>query len=304
MSKTADIAPPNEAAGILLAGSAYAIWGIFPLYWDLLAAVPPFELVIHRMLWCALFAAGVTAARGRLRTMWSVVRTKRLLLALALSGMLIAVNWTIYIYSIATAQLVEASLGYYITPLLSIALGVVMLGERLSRFRLAALALAAIAVGVLSLRLGHVPWIALGLALSFGFYGYVRKLTPVDSLDGLTIEMALFFPLSLGLILFWGWKGTGVFPSVHLSIDALLLLAGPVTAIPLALFAAGARRVRMTTLGFLQYLAPTITLLLATLFLGEKFTSTDAAVFGCVWAALLLVGLEGPVARSAVRQGA
>jgi chloramphenicol-sensitive protein RarD len=304
MSKTGDIAPPNEAAGILLAGSAYALWGIFPLYWDLLAVVPPFELVLHRMLWCALFTAAVTAARGRLRTVWRTVRTKRLVSALALSGVLIAINWTIYIWSIATAQLVEASLGYYMTPLLSIALGVVMLGEKLSRFRLAALMLAAVAVCVMALRLGHVPWIALGLALSFGFYGYVRKLTPVDSLDGLTIEMGLFFPLSLGSIAFWAWTGTGVFPSVHLSIDALLLLGGPVTALPLALFAAGARRVRMTTLGFLQYLAPTITLLLATLFLGEKFTSMDAAVFGCVWLALLLVGLEGPVARSVARQGA
>ncbi len=304
MSKPADIAPSNEAAGILLAGSAYAIWGVFPLYWDMLSVVPPIELAIHRMLWCAIFAVLVTAARRRLRTVWNIVCTRRLISALALSGTLIAINWTIYIWSVAKAQLVEASLGYYITPLLSIGLGVVMLGEKLSRFRMAALLLGAVAVGVLTARLGHIPWIALSLALSFGFYGYVRKLTPVDALDGLTIETGLLFPLSLVAVSFWAWTGTGAFPSVHLSIDALLLLAGPVTAIPLAMFAAGARRVRMTTLGFLQYLSPTITLLVATVLLHESFTPTDAAAFGCVWVALVLVGLEGPVSRSVARQEA
>ncbi len=302
MSDTADNAPPNEAAGILLAGAAYAIWGVFPLYWWLLAVVPPIELVIHRMLWCAVFAVGVTAARRRLRIVGNIVRTKRLISSLALSGTLIAVNWTIYIWSIATHQLVEASLGYYITPLLSIALGVAMLGEKLSRFRLIALVLAAIAIGVLAARLGHFPWIALGLALSFGFYGYMRKHIPVDALDGLTIETGMLFPVTLAAVLFWAWRGTGVFPSAHFSINALLLFAGPVTAIPLAMFAAGARRVRMTTLGFLQYLSPTIALMVATLILHEKFTATDAVAFGCVWVALILVGLEGQLMRSFARQ--
>ncbi|MDE2133714.1 MAG: EamA family transporter RarD [Alphaproteobacteria bacterium] len=302
MSDTADNAPPNEAAGILLAGAAYAIWGVFPLYWWLLAAVPPIELVIHRMLWCAIFAAGVTAARRRLRIVGNIVRSKRLISSLALSGTLIAVNWTIYIWSIATHQLVEASLGYYITPLLSIALGVAMLGEKLSRFRLIALVLAAIAVGVLAVRLGHFPWIALGLALSFGFYGYMRKHIPVDALDGLTIETGMLFPVTLAAVSFWAWRGTGAFPSAHFSINALLLFAGPVTAVPLAMFAAGARRVRMTTLGFLQYLSPTIALMVATLILQEKFTAADAAAFGCVWVALILVGLEGQLMRSLARQ--
>jgi chloramphenicol-sensitive protein RarD len=140
------------------------------------------------------------------------------------------------------------------------------------------------------------------LALSFGFYGYMRKLTPVDPLDGLTIETWLLFPLTLGAIVFWAWNGTGAFPSAQFSIDALLLGSGPVSAIPLALFAAGARRVRMSTLGFLQYLSPSITLIVAVLSLGEPVSAVDAATFGCVWAALVLVGLEGQIARSLARR--
>ena len=303
MSEAPGKQPPNEAAGILYAGAAYSLWGLFPLYWELLSVVPPIELSIHRMLWCALFAAGVTAARGRLKHILHILRTRRLIWPLMLSSVLIAANWTIYIWSVATHQLVEASLGYYINPLLSIALGVVMLGERLSRLRLAAIALATVAVCVQAVEIGHIPWIALGLALSFGFYGYLRKLTPVDPLDGLAIETGLLFPLTLVTVVFLAWKGTGAFPAAQFSINAFLILAGPVTAVPLALFAAGARRLRMTTLGFLQYLSPTITLLVATVLLGEKFSATDAATFGCVWAALILVGLEGRFARSAARRG-
>ena len=298
MSEATDRHASNETAGILYAGTAFSIWGVLPLYWDQLSIVPPIELSIHRMVWCAIFAAGVTVARGRLTTVWNAVRTRKILGALAISSLLIAANWTIYIWSIATQQLVEASLGYYINPLLSIALGVVFLGERLSRVRLAAIALAAVAVAVQIVEVGHFPWIALSLALSFGFYGYMRKLIPVDPLDGLTIETCLLFPVTLGAILFWAWNGTGVFPSAHVSIDAMLLAGGPVTAIPLALFAAGARRVRMSTLGFLQYLSPSITLIVATVILGEKFSVVDAVTFGCVWAALILVAAEGRAART------
>ncbi len=292
---------PSETVGILYAGAAFSLWGIVPLYWDYLSAVPPIELSIYRMLWCALFAAGVMIGRGRLKIVWTAMLTKKLVMPLALSSVLIAANWTIYIWSIATQQLIEASLGYFINPLLSIALGVLFLGERLSRFKLAAITLAAVAVVIQAAEVGHIPWIALGLTLSFGFYGYVRKLTPVDPLDGLTIETWLLFPLTLGAIVFWAWKGTGAFPSAHFSTNALLLGSGPITAIPLAMFAAGARRVRMSTLGFLQYLSPSITLIVATVILGEHFSMIDAATFGCVWAALVLVGLEGHITRSFAR---
>ncbi len=285
--------PHNETAGIIYAAAAYGIWGVFPLYWELLSNVPPLELSVHRMVWCAFFAAGVTLARGRFSALWRIVGTRKLVLALALSSVLIATNWTIYIYSVASAQLVEASLGYYINPLLSIALGVFALGEKLSRLRLLAIVLAAAAVTFKAFAIGHFPWIAIGLALSFGFYGYMRKLTPVGALDGLAIETCLLLPLTLGAVLFWTLSGTGTFPAPDFRTNALLVLAGPMTAIPLALFAAGARRVRLSTLGFLQYLSPSLTLLVATLILGERFTWSDAATFGCVWLALILVAVDG-----------
>jgi len=295
---------PKEGAGILFAGAAYAIWGFVPLYWRLLADVSPFEITVHRVLWCAVFAAFVTLGRDRLRHLLAILRTPRVIGALALTSLLISANWTLFIWCVSTHRLVEASLGYYMTPLVSIALGVALLGERVSKLRLVAIGLAAVAVAIKAIEAGGLPWIAPALALSFGFYGYVRKLTPVDAFDGLTIETALLFPLTLAIVVIESLAGSGVLTSTNLARDGLLILAGPVTAAPLVLFAAGARRVRMSTLGFLQYLSPSITLALATLALGERFNRTDAVIFASVWAALLLVGLEGQSARAIARSPA
>lgn len=285
--------PHNETRGILYAGGAYAIWGFVPLYWQYLNDVPPIEVTLHRILWCSLTGLIVTLARGRIWHFITVVRTSRLLAALAASSLLISVNWTIYIYCVGTHRLVEASLGYYLTPLVSIALGVILLGEKVSPLRLAAIALATAAVVAQAFALGGFPWIAPALALTFGFYGYVRKLTPVDALDGLTIETCLLLPVTLPLIVIWALQGSGAFPSPTFGRDAMLVFTGPLTAVPLVLFAAGARKIRLTTLGFLQFLSPTITLLVATLLLGEPFTHANVIVFACVWSALLIVSLEG-----------
>lgn len=287
----------DERAGIFYAASAYSLWGVLPLYWHVLADVPPFQLSFHRMVWCALFGVIVCAALGRLKGIWVALKTPKLAAALTLSSILIAINWTVYIYAVAAHQLVEASLGYYINPLLSIALGVVLLGERLSPLRVAAIALATIAVAFKASGLGHFPWIAISLALSFGFYGYVRKLTPIAAFDGLTIETLILFPITAGALLFWGATGSGAFTPAHPLTDVLLILGGPITALPLTLFAAGARRVSLSTLGFLQYLSPTITLIIAVLVLGENFTRADAATFGCVWLALALVAVDGRLAQ-------
>jgi chloramphenicol-sensitive protein RarD len=291
----------NETRGILYAGGAYAFWGVVPLYWHSLEDIPPFEITLHRIAWCALTGLIVTLGRGRLLHFMAVLRTSRLMMALAASSLLISVNWTIYIYCVSAHRLIEASLGYYLTPLVSIALGVILLGEKISRVRLAAIALATAAVVVQAIALGGIPWIAPALALTFGFYGYVRKLTPVDSLDGLTIETCLLLPVAVPLLVLWAVQGTAAFPSPGLGRDAMLLGTGPLTAVPLVMFAAGARRIRMTTLGFLQYLSPTITLLVATLILGEPFTRTNVISFAFVWSALVLVSLEGRLASWARR---
>lgn len=283
----------NETRGIVYAGGAYTIWGFVPIYWQLLSDVPPVEITLHRILWCSLTGLGVTVARGRIWHLLAVVRTSRVMAALAASSLLISVNWTIYIYCVSTHRLIEASLGYYLTPLVSIALGVILLGEKVSPFRIVAIALAAAAVVAQAISLGGIPWIAPALALTFGFYGYVRKLTPVDALDGLTVETCLLLPVTVPLVTMWAIEGTGAFPSPTFTRDAILIFSGPLTAVPLVMFAAGARRIRLTTLGFLQFLSPTITLLLATLLLGEAFTRANAIVFGCAWSALLIVSLEG-----------
>jgi chloramphenicol-sensitive protein RarD len=294
----------GETAGIVYAGSAYAFWGITPLYWRLLGDVPPFQLTTHRVLWCAIFVAVITAWRGRFAHVVTILKTPKLLATLALTSILISTNWTIYIYCVASNQLVEASLGYYLTPLLSIALGVFLFGEHMTRLRLVGVLLAAIAVAIKAFALAHVPWIAFSLALSFGFYGYFRKKAPVDSLDGLLIETALLLPFTLGLVIYWGMTEPRAFPAAGTLSDALLVLAGPITAIPLAMFAAGARRLRMTTLGFLQYLTPSFTLALATLGFHEHFGRIDAISFAIVWLALLIVALEGRLRpRLATQEG-
>ena len=281
----------DDTTGILFAAFSYAFWGIMPLYWRLLDAVPPLQLTVHRIFWCALFVGILALARKRLRSLIQIIRSPRLLATLALTSVLISINWGVYIYCVATRQLVEASLGYYINPLISIALGVTLFGEHISRMRLAAIALATVAVVIQSFELGHIPWIAPVLALSFGFYGYFRKLTPVAALDGLTIETWVLLPITAGLIWYWSRHG-GAFPSPDLKRDGLLIFGGPLTALPLALFAAGARRIRLSTLGFLQYLSPSITLVLAIFGLGETFTKVDMITFGFVWIALMVVSLD------------
>jgi chloramphenicol-sensitive protein RarD len=294
-------AAADDPTGIAYAALAYALWGIVPLYWRLLDGVPPFELTVHRIVWCALFVMVVALMRGRFGHLRQILRTPWLLRTLTLTSLLISVNWTVYIYCIASRQLVEASLGYYINPLISVALGVVFFGERMSRVRLAAIVLATGAVAAKAFSLGHFPWIAPVLAVSFGFYGYFRKLAPVDALDGLLVETWIVLPVSAGLLLYWYIAGEAAFSSTDWSRDALLIGGGAITAVPLALFAAGARRIRLSTLGFLQYLSPSITLLLAIFGFGEKFTPLDVVAFGCVWAALSLVALESRVVRFRAR---
>jgi chloramphenicol-sensitive protein RarD len=282
----------DDPKGILLAGSAYVFWGIMPLYWRLLLVVPPFELATHRLFWSALFVALVSLFRGRVRHLLHLARQPRVVATLAVTAILISINWSIYIYCVANNQLVEASLGYYINPLLSILLGVMFLGEHISRMRAIAIALAAFAVVMKSVALGHFSWIAISLALSFGFYGYLRKTIFADPLDTLAIETWILFPVTAALIAWWGLHETAAFPHTSGVTDTLLVLGGPLTALPLAMFAAGVQRIRLSTLGFLQYLNPTITLLLATLGFGEHFTRVDLLTFAIVGIAIVIVLLD------------
>lgn len=201
----------EEALGILYAGGSYLVWGFVPLYWAMLIGTSPVEITLHRIFWGALFAAGITAARGHLAHILHIATRPRVLLALTASSILVAANWTVFIYCVSTHQLVESSLGYYLTPLVSIGLGFFLLEEKVSRLRLAAIVLATAAVAVQAVELGHIPWVAPALALSFGFYGYIRKRTAVDALDGLTVETLILLPLTAAVLGTFAWQGTGAF---------------------------------------------------------------------------------------------
>lgn len=288
---------PNETSGIILVFLSYVIWGLFPLYWCLLENVPPVEIALHRMLWCALFAAFIVQGRHRWTEIARVLSTWRHVGTLMLSGLLVAADWTFYIGGVASHQLVQASLGLFIMPLVSILLGVVLLGERISPMRAVAMGLGVAALAVQMIAFGRIPWIAFGIALSFGFYGYVRKKTVVEPLDGLFVETVLLAPLALIALVVMGVQGGGAFRLSAPATDFLLISGGAVTAIPLAMFVMGAKRIRLSTVGFVQYFSPGLTLALAVFGFKERFSTVDAAAFGCLWCALILVWLESWIAK-------
>ena len=281
--------------GVIYGASAYVTWGIIPIFWKFLeqvGEVGAVEIVAHRIVWTLVFAVAALAAWQRLPKLWSALKNPRIVLALAASALLIAVNWGLFIWAVTADRIIDTSLGYYINPLVSFVLGVVWLGERLTKLQLAAVGLAVLGVVNQTIAVGYLPWISLALAFSFGFYGLIRKMVPVESLEGLTVEALLLTPLSLGYVVYLATTGAGAFLAQGISLDVLLILAGPFTAIPLLLFAAGARLVRLSTMGFLQYLAPSISLLIAVFLYDEPFTQAHAVTFALIWSALALVTWE------------
>jgi chloramphenicol-sensitive protein RarD len=287
----------DSRAGILFGLGTYLFWGLMPLYWRLLLHVPAFETTVHRILWCMPFMLILVLVTRRWRATMQVLRNPRLLAMLTLTAILIAANWGIFIWCVVNGHLVQSSLGYYINPLISILLGVAFLGERMGVVRKIAVLLAATAVLTQTIAGGEFPTIALVLALCFAFYGYIRKIANVPAVEGMFAESLILLPASLGLVIWWGVEGTGAFLKGDWYTDALLILSGPLTAIPLMTFTAAARRVRLSTIGFMQYITPSVVLLQATLLWGEPFTWVQAASFVCIWIALGLLALEGPVER-------
>ena len=279
--------------GLLCAATAYVLWGLFPLYFKLLQAVPPMEILMHRMLWSLVFLGGVLAVRRQWAWIGMVVRRPKVLAGFAASALLLAANWFIYIWSINHDRIIDASLGYFITPLVNVLLGYLLLGERLGRMQWAAVGLAALGVLWLAWQGGHPPWIGLALAGTFGTYGLLRKTATLGPLEGLSLETLLLFPLSLGYLLWLGHVGQNSFAVVPDTTRWLLAASGPITAIPLLLFAAGARRIPLATLGLLQYIGPTIQLLLGVLLFHETFSGARLTGFAVVWSALLVYSADG-----------
>ncbi len=279
-------------AGLFLGLGAYLLWGVLPLYFKLLAVVPPIEIVANRILWSLLFLAILVSLWRRWGTIRAALGTGRIVLTLTLTAALIATNWLIYVWAVVQGHVLETSLGYYLNPLINVLLGVVILKERLSRAQAGAVLLAAAGVALLAWGAASGLWISLSLAFSFALYGFFRKIAPVDALEGLSIETALLAPLSLAYLL-WLHQGSVGVAAYGPRATLLLVLGGAVTAIPLLLFNAAAKRLTYSTLGFLQYIAPSLQFLLAVLVFGEPFTAVHAACFGAIWTALAIFAAEG-----------
>jgi chloramphenicol-sensitive protein RarD len=280
-------------AGLMFGVGAYLLWGVMPLYFKALAHVGPAEIVAHRILWSLVFLAALIALWRRWPAVRAALANRRALGLLALTAMLIAINWLVYIYAVVSGHVLEGSLGYYLNPLVNILLGVVILKERLSRLQIAATLIAAAGVVVLAAGAGSGLWISLVLAVSFASYGFLRKIAPVDALEGLSIETVILAPLALGWVLWLQQAGAGSFLAFGPATALLLALGGAVTAVPLLLFTAAARRLPYSTLGFLQYLAPSLQFLLAVLAFGEPLTRAHAICFGAIWTALALFTFDG-----------
>jgi chloramphenicol-sensitive protein RarD len=278
--------------GLWMAALSFVLWGVMPLYWHLLKSVPSLQILLHRIAWSAVFVGAFLLWRDGRHWFARVVAQPRLRWMLALSGVLIAFNWGLYIWAVNAGHVVETSLGYFINPLLNVVLGVAVLRERLRVAQWVAVAIAAGGVAWLTLDYGRLPWIALALAGSFALYGLVRKLAAVDSVAGLGVESVLLLPFALGALAWTGMQGGALFGPDALSA-ALLVLAGILTALPLVGFAYAVRRVPLSTVGLMQYIAPTLQLLIGVLVLGEAFDRDRATGFALIWIALALFGGEG-----------
>lgn len=277
---------------ILAAASAYLLWGLFPIYWKSLEAVPVLQIGAHRLVWCAVFVFSFLLLSAGWRWIPALLKQPKTLRLLLISAALIGANWWLYIWGVNNGHIVETSLGYFINPLVSVALGVLVLGERLRPAQWFAVALAAAGVLYMTLGFGRLPWIALWLAFSFGSYGLCRKLAAVDSVQGLAVENSVLLLPSLAII---GWAhghGSGAFGTLGAGTDTLLVLSGLITAIPLVLFAYGARRIPLSQIGLLQYLAPTLQLICGVFLYDEAFTHTHAVGFSLIWTALALYAAE------------
>ncbi len=276
--------------GLIYGTLAYGLWGLFPFFFKQLQHVASLQVVLHRMVWSLVFVLLVLAVLRRWAWLGDVRRRPRLLATFAASSALLASNWLTYIWAVNNGHVLDASLGYFILPLVNVALGFLFLHERPRPAQWLAFGIAAAGVLWLALLTGHVPWIALALAVSFGFYGLIRKLAPLGALEGMSLETLLLAPVA-AVVLLWG-QHSGALPEQDAHTWLLFALSGPVTAVPLLLFSAGARRIPLSTMGVLQYITPTILLFLGTLLYDEPFSGPRMVGFALIWTALLLYSAD------------
>lgn len=287
----AETSDPSDAAatrGFFFALTAYALWGVQPIFMKMIAHIPATEIVAHRIVWSVPIAAIVLVILGRTADIKKALRSPRTLMMAAVTAALITINWGIYVWAIAVDRAVETALGYYINPLVSVAMGAAFLGERLSRPQVVAIGLAVLAVVILTVDAGGLPWVSLALALSFATYGYLRKTLPIGPSQGFFLEVLILCLPALGYMVWLQMHGQAHFVASEPWDVGLLLICGPVTSVPLLLYAFGAKLLRLSTIGLMQYSAPTIVLLIAVFIFGEPFGGTRAMAFGLIWLALIL----------------
>ncbi|MDY0974347.1 EamA family transporter RarD [Massilia sp. CFBP9012] len=284
-------------SGIIYAALAFLCWGLFPIYFHALDGVPPLQILAHRMLWSLGFLVIILLLRRQWKWL-NVVRQPRVFFSFVLSALLLSANWLVYIWSVTNHHVIEASLGYFINPLVNIMLGYLILKERLRTVQWVAIAIAALGVAWLTWQTGTVPWIALFLAFSFGSYGLLRKTAALGALEGLSFETIVLFPLAAAYVIWLTMQGQNVFINTDSDTTrVLLVMAGPLTAIPLLLFASGARKIPLSILGLLQYLSPTLQFLLGVWLFKEAFTADRLVGFVLIWSALILFAGEGLLRR-------
>jgi len=279
--------------GIILAVCAYMLWGLLPIFWKALNDVPTFQILCHRMVWALVFVLIILISKKHLGWIRNTLTNRTTILTFLGTSSILAINWLTYLWAVNHGYIVESSLGYFINPILNVLLGVIFLKERLRPLQWVAVAIAATGVIYLTLKYGRFPWIAITLALTFGFYGLIRKASPIGALEGLTLETGFLFISSLIFILFYEISGSGSFIQGESGIRILLPLSGIVTAMPLLLFAAAAKRIKLSTLGIIQYLAPTCQLLLGVFIYHESFPTDRAIGFILVWSSLIIYIFDG-----------
>lgn len=278
--------------GGLCALGAFGTWGFLPIYFKFMHEVSAFEILAHRIVWSVVLVGLFLVAVGRWKEVLVVLRNRRLIFWLCVSATLLSLNWLLFIWAVTHGQMLQGSLGYYINPLVNVVLGVLLLGERLTKAQWVAVALSVLGVIALAAGVGEFPWIAVSLGLLFGFYGYVRKTAPVGAAAGLFVETLVVIIPATAYLIYLGVQGQGTFGTVSVSYDILLVCAGIVTAVPLVLFSAAARRLRYATVGFFQYLAPTLQFILAVAVYGEAFTDAHKITFALIWMALAIYSFD------------
>lgn len=274
--------------GILFGIGAYALWGFFPIYWKVLHEVPALQIVAHRLAWSLVFLLVLIAFKSDWKGLKAALN-RRTLAVYSLAACVLTFNWLIYVWAVNSGFVIETSLGYFINPLVNVLLGVVFLRERLTLSRWVPVGLATLGVLYLTVSIGKLPWISLALAFSFGFYGLLKKISPMSSLHGLTVETSILFLPAVGYLLWVESQGTGSFGHASLLVNTFIAFAGLVTAVPLLLFAAAARSIPLSTLGLLQYIAPSVQFLLGLFLYHEPFTLERLIGFSLIWLALLVL---------------